>query len=181
MLLEFEGAGKFRLITNVSTIERDIALSNLLRSSGAQAAMLEALTASEEPDARVFNAVAASGRLFDLLGAALMPLEDAQAPPRLWWQKLLRIYPPASVGHGGDPLKWTPEIAANTAERLKHVTTPQAKQLLTLAVVELVKAFFLAGLHSLVTSRNSLRAIAERVEARPAGANGASMNSETGH
>src|SRR5579859_3716367 len=127
MILEFEGIGNYKLIT-ASTIERDIALSNVLRSSGAHDAMLEALAAGEEPDRRIYEAVSGSGKIFDLLGASLVP-------------------------EGVDPLAWSPAIARETAEALKKITAPKSKQLLLLSVVEMVKAFFLVGLHSLVISR----------------------------
>lgn len=155
MLLEFEGAGTYRLITS-STIERDIAISNVLRSSGAQEAMIDAIKAGEEPDARLFNAISGSGKLFELLGASLVP-------------------------EGVDPLEWSPELAKRTADTLKRVTAPEAKALLVRSVVELVKAFFLAGLVSSVTSPSFLRATANGVEARPDGVSGATMSSATGH
>lgn len=155
MLLDFGEAGTYRLITT-STIERDIAISNILRSSGAREAMITALSAGEEPDGRIFDAISGSGKLFDFLGAALMP-------------------------EGDDPLKWTPEIARATAEKLKRIISPQIKQTLTLSVVELVKAFFLVGLHSLVTSLNSSAAKAAAEGVRPDGESAATTSSATGH
>lgn len=185
MRLEFEGAGAYRLITH-GTIERDIALSVILKNSGAQDAMLSALGAGKNPDAAILDALSASGMLFDFLGAVLMPVADDEPKPlpRPWLRRTLdRLLgtqpPPAPPGHGGDGLKWTPEIGKATGEKLKHVMAPEAKRILTIAVVELVKGFFLAGLHSLVTSPNSLRELAERVtaEAQPGnGPNGATFN-----
>lgn len=131
MILEFEGVGTYRLITK-STIERDIVLSGLLRACGANQAMIEALTNGTDEDAGIFAAVANSGKLFDILGATLVP-------------------------DGVDPLKWTPDLGRETTEKLKHITADGSKQLLTTSIVALVKAFFLAGLHSLATSPNFSR------------------------
>jgi hypothetical protein len=129
MILEIEGAGTFRVVS-ASTIEHDIALTNLLRSSGAEKAVIDALTAGEEPDSRIFAAVTESGKLFDILAAALVPADV-------------------------DPLAWTPAIAKETADKLKRVVSEQGKRVLLSSIVELVKAFFLVGLHSQMTSRNS--------------------------
>jgi hypothetical protein len=156
MILEFEGVGNYKLIT-ASTIERDIAISNVLRSSGAHDAMLQALTAGEEPDRRIFEAISGSGKLFELLGASLVP-------------------------EGVDPLTWTPAMARDTAQALKNISAPKAKQLLLLSVVELVKAFFLAELHSLVISRSSSpKATGNGAAVGPDGENAATSNSATGH
>jgi hypothetical protein len=189
MLVEIEGAGKFHTITKASTIERDIVIANLLRASGAQAAFLEKVTAGLEPDTAVFEAFAASGMVFDFLGAALMPVADEAAPRPHWLQRLtawvLQRPGAAARGHGGDPLNWTPAIGAATAERLKHVTAPAGKQMLTHLVVAAATSFFMAGLHSLVTSRSSLRAMMEggtAVRPKTTGGNGsaAPMSSESG-
>ena len=174
MLVEIEGAGKFHTITKLSTIERDIVISNLLRTSGAQVAFLDKVAAGVEPDTAVFEAFAGSGKVFEFLGAALMPAEDESVPHPHWLQRAIRwlfwwLPAPPRVGHGGDPLNWTPEIGAATAERLKKVTAPAGKQMLTHLVVAAATSFFLAGLHSLVTSRSSLRAMMEGTEARPNG------------
>lgn len=155
MILEFEGVGNYKLIT-ASTIERDIAISNVLRSSGAHDAMLQALTAGEEPDRRIFEAISGSGQLFELLGAAL-------------------------VREGVDPLTWTPAMAKETAAALKAITVPKAKQLLLLSVVELVKAFFLVGLHSLVISRSFSKTISNGAAVGPDGESAAILNSAIGH
>ena len=188
MLVEISGAGKYRLITQTSTIERDIALSNLLRTSGAQAACLGKLAAGEEPDTAVFEAFAGSGTVFEFLGAVLMPVADESVPRPHWLQRfaawVLQRPALAPRGHGGDPLNWTPEIGHATAERLKKVSAPAGKQLLTHLVVAAAKSFFLAGLHSLATSRSSLRATMEGTppQAQPTRGNGhaESMSSEIG-
>lgn len=151
MILEFEGAGSYRLITD-STIERDIALSNLLRACGAYDAFRGALEQGGDVDSRLFEAVTVSGKLFDILGASLIP-------------------------EGTDPLAWTPAIARETAEALRRITSPAAKQLLIASVVELVKAFFLAGLHSLATSR---RSSTPANPVQPASANAGITSSATG-
>lgn len=128
MILEIEGAGTYRLVT-ASTIEHDIALTNLLRSSGAEKAIIDALTAGDEPDSRIFSAVTQSGKLFDIMAAALVP-------------------------EGTDPLEWSPAIAKETSDKLKRVVSDKGKRVLLASIVELVKAFFLAGLHSQTTSQS---------------------------
>lgn len=152
MVLEIEGAGNYQLITR-RTIECDIALSNLIRSSGAAQAFTDALEAGEDPDSRVFAAVSGSGKLFDILGAALVP-------------------------EGIDPLEWTPKLQQQTADTLKRVTSDAGKHTLLLAIVPLVTSFFLAGLHSMVTSRNSFLVPASRVQ--PDSASAATTTTETG-
>jgi hypothetical protein len=129
MLLEIEGAGTYRLITS-STIERDIALANLLRACGLEDVIYNAIAAGREPDAEIFAAVSGSGKLFDILGACLIP-------------------------EGVDQFTWTPKIGNDIAEKLRHVTHEKAKQIILQSVVELVKSFFLKGLYSYATSRNS--------------------------
>jgi len=146
MLLEFEGTN-YQFATR-STIERDIRLSNLLRESGVQEAMLAALTAGEDVDARIFGALTQSGKIFDILGCALVP-------------------------EGVDPIYWTPALARETAEKLKKIASDAAKQLLLESVVGLVKAFFLAGLHSLATSR---RSSPESAKAQPAAESAGTLN-----
>jgi hypothetical protein len=129
MIIELEGAGIFRLMTR-STVERDIVLSNMLRSSGAEQAMRDAIIGERNPDGEIFQAVASSGKLFDILGASLAP-------------------------DGMEDLEWTPACGLETSSRLKAISAAQAKILLLSCVVELIKAFFLAGLLSTATSRRS--------------------------
>lgn len=152
MILEFEGAGVFRLMT-ASTIERDIVLTNLLRSSGVEQAMIDALSAGREPDSDIFAAVTSSGKLFDILGAVLVP-------------------------DGFDQLQWTPQQGKETAEKLRHLTAPQAKAMVLHSIVALVKACFLKGLSSLATSPNSSLDLGK--VAQPVGANAATTTSATG-
>ena len=152
MVLDIEGAGVFRIMST-RTIEADIYLTNLLRAAGAELALTEALRANEAPDSRIFRAVSGSGKLFDILAGALVP-EDV------------------------DSLAWTPEIARETAAKLKRVTSDNGKRALTLAVVPLVTGFFLNGLHSLVTSPNSSAEAAKG--ARPASVNVVTLISGTG-
>jgi|SRR5579863_274753 len=151
MLLDLGDAGTFRLMKQ-STIERDIVLSNLLASSGAKQALVEALENGNDTDAAIFTAVMASGKLFEILGAALEP-------------------------EGADALKWTPAVGAHTAQALKKITTPQAKRLLLTCVPALVTGFFLAGLHSATISRKSSQTPGR---VRPDTASGATSTSATG-
>jgi len=127
-VLEIDGAGEYQLITR-RTIECDITLTNLLRGSGAEQALVEALTAGEEPDGKVFAAISGSGKLFEILGAALVPV-------------------------GVDGLEWSPKLQQQTATTLKRVTSENGKRALLLCVVPLVTSCFLSGLHSLTTSRS---------------------------
>lgn len=152
MLIEIEGAGTFRLMER-RTIECDIYLSNLLRAAGAEAALIEALSVNEEPDSRIFQAVAASGKLFDILAGALVP-------------------------EGVDALDWSPGLARDTAEKLKRVTSEAGKRALLSAVVPLVTGFFLLGLRSLATSRKSSLSPGSR--AQPDSGSGATTTMATG-
>ena len=152
MILDFEGAGVFRLMT-ASTIERDIVLTNALRSSGVEQAMVNALSAGREPDSEIFAAVTSSGKLFDILGALLIP-------------------------DGMEQLEWTAKIGQETADKLRRLTADQAKQLVIHSIVALVKACFLKGLSSLATSQNSSLDLEKVVQ--PAGANAAITTSAIG-
>jgi hypothetical protein len=152
MVLEIDGAGTYSLITR-RTIENDIALSNLLRSSGAERALIDALTEGEEPDSKVFAAVSGSGKLFDILGAALVP-------------------------EGTDPLEWTPKLQQQTADTLKRVISDAGKRTILLCIVPLVTSFFLAGLHSTATSRSFTDTPASQVQ--PDSENAATTTSATG-
>lgn len=153
MMLEIDGAGSYRLITR-RTIECDVVLSNLLRSTGAEKALVDAVAAGEDIDKRIFEAVTGSGKMFDILGAALMPAEL-------------------------DSLNWSPEIQRETAAKLKRVTSEEGKRTLLLAIVPLVSGFFLQGLRYTATSPNSSPEL-EKTKLQPDGASEAITTSATG-
>ena len=97
LVFEIDGAGAFRLLPD-RVLRRDV--QELLISTGADKAFMEAITAARNPEEPVFEAMYASGRLFELLGRCLTP----------------------------EGSEWTPRLGRETAEKLERVNSPAGRQ-----------------------------------------------------
>jgi len=125
--LEF-GGRRFELVVS-GTVERDIVLSNLLDSAGMKEAIYSHLEQSEEAvNAAIANGLASSGKLFQIMGASIVP-----------------------AGTAG--LDWTPSLMAETAKFLASLPSEGNTRRILIAAVSLVRAFFMVELLFTATSR----------------------------
>ena len=129
--LEF-GDRRFEVISS-STVEHDIVLANLLGEAGIREAIYSHLEDSEDAvNAAITSALASSGKLFQIIGAAVVP-------------------------EGTHGLTWTPKLQAETAAFFAQLPSEGNTKRVLIAGVSLVRAFFMVELLFTLTSRKSLR------------------------
>jgi hypothetical protein len=137
------GDRQFELIT-ASTVERDITLSNLLDGAGVKEAIIQHLSDEDAMNAALTQALAGSGKLFEILGCSVMDGGFKAANP-------------CDV-HGAtcNPgLHWTPAIGRQTASYLARLPAEGNTRRILIAAVALVRAFFTVELLSMATSLRS--------------------------
>ena len=119
-----------------STMEHDVVYCGALARAGLQP--VPGIEEGEDPQDycdRITGLVMGSGELFNLLGAMLIPAETTSE-------------------------KWTPTIAAETAEHLKGLTDPEEKLKVRAQIASLIFDFFRVGIASSLTSLTSSKTTA---------------------
>ena len=114
-----------------STIEHDYWLMTKIRATGLNEIAKGADETPEEFMLRLLHEVIDSGVAFELLGGLLLPMPSAA------------------------PESWTPELAIETAEFIKHLTAPADKATVQAQMISLLVGFFENGLSSLTISPRS--------------------------
>jgi len=151
--LEF-GGRRFEVMVS-RTVEADIVLSNLLDAAGMEEAIFDNIEQPEDKvNAAIANGLARSGKLFQIIGAAVVP-------------------------EGTPPLSWSPKLQAETAAFFASLPSEGNTRRVLVAAVSLVRAFFLVELLFTQTSRKSSQAPATDPGSRN-GANGATSSSAPG-
>jgi hypothetical protein len=125
-----ELGGKSYRAIEVSTVEHDFTVMQLLVECG-----LDKVSKTDEESAddfaiRILRMVMASGKSFNLLGAFLIPAETPD-------------------------LEWTPELGLTTRQFVSKIADPAEKLLVRNALVTMLLSFSEAGLFSWTDSRES--------------------------
>jgi hypothetical protein len=131
MKTEYTFAGrKFRAL-EVSTLEHDIFFMNQVRAAGLDKFAVPEGEQPEQTTVRILHEVLASGKVFVILGALLIPADIAD-------------------------LDWTPELGAQTADFMRKLIAPDDKQQIQPLIISLVRHFFQSGAVYSTNSRSSL-------------------------
>jgi hypothetical protein len=115
----------------VSTIEHDLWLMSHIQKAGLDTLRKLSEETMDVFVLRILREVIDSGRVFELLGGMLVPENVA-------------------------PEAWTPAMAIETADFIRHLTDLEDKRIVQAQVVSLLIGFFENGLTSLITSPSSL-------------------------
>jgi len=108
-----------------STLEQDAAILKILDEQDLRVLQMADGEKAEAFALRIITDLILSGKAFPILGCFLVP----------------------------DGVKWTQEVAKETAERLREITDPEDKNKIRNALVPFLHDFFCAGLISVVISR----------------------------
>jgi hypothetical protein len=125
-----ELGGKSYRAIEVSTVEHDFTVMQLLVETGLDKVSKAEGESADDFAIRVLRTVMASGKSFDLLGAFLIP---ADIPD----------------------LDWTPELGVVTRQFVSRIADPAEKLLVRNALVTMLLSFSEAGLFSWTDSRES--------------------------
>jgi hypothetical protein len=125
-----ELGGKSYRAIEVSTVEHDFTVMQLLVETGLDKVSKAEGESADDFAIRVLRTVMASGKSFDLLGAFLIP---ADIPD----------------------LDWTPELGVVTRQFVSKIADPAEKLLVRNALVTMLLSFSEAGLFSWTDSRES--------------------------
>jgi hypothetical protein len=132
------GGKSFRAI-DVSTVEHDFSIMQLLVECKLDKVSKAKGEGAEDFAMRILSSVMASGKAFDLLGAFLIPAEIPD-------------------------LDWTPDLGLTTRQFLAKIADPADKLHVRNAIVTMLLSFSMAGLFSWADSRESSseEAVADR-------------------
>ena len=123
------GKRKFRAI-EVSTLEHDFTVMQLLAKAGLDAAAQQEGESYDDFAVRVMSEAIGSGNAFDLIGAFIIP-------------------------EGTSDLDWTPRTGIDTAHFVRKLTAQEDKLQIRQLVVTLLAGFSQAGLLSFAASTNA--------------------------
>lgn len=113
-----------------STMEHDVYVQGMIAKADLDRIEMLVGETSDEFAMRIFRKTVINADVFLLLGGLLFPVEL-------------------------EPAKWTPKVAEETADFLRHLTAPEDKKIVQGQIVGAIMGFFQKGLIYSVYSRRS--------------------------